>query len=184
MICTTDLEVARLCRYVCTVFNEMKHPPRNYVQLMLGTAAVESSFQHRIGYSGSAFGLWQMEIDTAQWLLNDKLKPAHELEDTMRDSRWEKFIYIWLGLEGHVPHIEFETKDLKRLLVNNDPFACALSRIRYLVVPDPIPESIREIAKYWKKHYNTVGGLGTTDAFIRAWNELECDELMEIIGYL
>jgi hypothetical protein len=44
-----------------------------------------------------------------------------------------------------------------------------MCRVHYLRVPHPLPDpgDIRAMGDYWKQHYNTMQGRGTTDEFVR-----------------
>ena len=55
------------------------------------------------------------------------------------------------------------------LLKDND--ACAMARCQYLRVPAPLPTApeVDKLAAYWKTHYNTPGGGGTSAHFVQAW---------------
>lgn len=55
----------------------------------------------------------------------------------------------------------------------NDPllsFICC--RLSYKRIPAAIPNSLKDKAAYWKKHYNTVAGKGTEQHFVDAF--IEC----------
>lgn len=60
--------------------------------------------------------------------------------------------------------------DLSRVAYRELDFSPLLSlifcRLRYWVVPVPIPTTRPERARYWKKHYNTVAGKGTADEYM------------------
>jgi len=53
--------------------------------------------------------------------------------------------------------------------MTNLPFAILMARIRYLVVPSPIPKPPEFQAVYWKKFYNTEGGAGTVEKYLKGW---------------
>ena len=42
----------------------------------------------------------------------------------------------------------------------------ALARVKYYMVPEPIPSDLQGQAAYWKQHYNTPLGAGTTEEYI------------------
>lgn len=44
-----------------------------------------------------------------------------------------------------------------------------LCRLRYRAVPHPIPTELEEMAKYYKKYYNTSFGSATPEDFIEAF---------------
>ncbi len=61
--------------------------------------------------------------------------------------------------------------DLSRIHYRELDFSPLLSlifcRLRYWTVPEPIPETRPERAAYWKEHYNTVAGKGTSDEYLQ-----------------
>lgn len=61
--------------------------------------------------------------------------------------------------------------DMNRIfaLQFNFPYATAMARIQYWRKPDPLPdaEDIFGLARYWKKIYNTPGGKGTVEEFLK-----------------
>lgn len=58
-------------------------------------------------------------------------------------------------------------------MLNTPCFAAAMARVRYDVVPEPIPLTVNGQAHYWKKYYNGNArhGLSAQD-YINRWNEL------------
>ena len=55
-------------------------------------------------------------------------------------------------------------------LETNDLYACAMCRIHYQRVREPLPDAddLEGQAAYWKAHYNTPLGAGTVEHFIEA----------------
>lgn len=115
------------------------------VNLLLGTAAVESRFGSFLRQQGSgpALGAFQIEPATFSWLQSKYAK---------------RFPYI---KDKKAEELEW---DLKLSII--------IARLRYLVVPYPLPPSddLPSLAAYWKTHYNTFLGAGTTEHFIKAYN--------------
>lgn len=123
-------------------------------RLLLGTAAVESKFQHLRQIRGPALGLWQMEPATARDLFHNFLRFRPELLDAVSD------------LKGDQP------TGWSSPLAGNLYFACAMARAHYFRVPQPMPVDPSGYAAYWKEHYNTPLGRGTEAKFMRAYREL------------
>lgn len=49
----------------------------------------------------------------------------------------------------------------------NDPLlALALTRLKLMLIPDPIPATLQGRAQYWKTHYNTRLGKGTVEGYL------------------
>lgn len=117
--------------------------------LVLGTGAQESAYgkyTKQIG-GGPALGKFQMEPETHNdiWKNFLKYKP-----------RLAKLILEISGLN------EPDFKDLE----TNDTYACAMCRVHYFRVKEPIPTTLNGYAYYWKQYYNTPKGKGTISEFI------------------
>lgn len=120
------------------------------VDLIVNTAIAESDLTHRsqIG-GGPSVGLWQITQGT-------------------HDDVWENYLayrpkfsaIIRKLLDGEEPHY----KQAK----HNDAYACAIARVIYWRIPEPLPAEgdIKAQAAYWKQHYNTAAGAGTEADFI------------------
>lgn len=134
---------------------EMKKHSTAAVNLMLGTAAVESdfgSFDKQI--KGSALGIYQMELDTYNWLWKYlSKKPAYRTRI--------------LKASGVVERPSFE--DLK----TNLKFATAMARLKYWTIKAPLPyhDNVNDLALYWKKYYNTYLGKGTVEDFVKKYHQ-------------
>lgn len=48
----------------------------------------------------------------------------------------------------------------------NQFLSLLFTRLHYWLKGDPIPATIEERAKYWKRHYNTVQGKGTVEHYL------------------
>lgn len=110
-------------------------------QLILCTAAQESLFGvlGRRQIHGPARGLFGCELPTFRWLR-------------------AKYMTRW-------PHLTaFCFPDLE----SRDDVAVIFCRLRYLVIPEPLPDGhdVKAMAAYWKRYYNTPAGKGTEDEFI------------------
>jgi len=114
------------------------------LNLLLGTCAQESAFgKYRSQLgSGIAQGIYQMEKPTFDWL-----KEVYE----------KKF---------DLQNVQFTD------LTNDDEMATIFCRLRYYVVPAPLPDAndIPALAAYYKKWYNTPAGAATVEQFIANYN--------------
>lgn len=125
-------------------------------QLLLGTAMAESKLMwlHQLG-GGPARGLWQMEPNTfddhIKWLAYDSRQ------------NFQKRVMSLL-LSGIPPFSQ---------LAGNLYFACAMARVHYWRVAEPLPEmsDTHGMAQYWKTHYNTAKGKGTVFHYMQLWND-------------
>jgi len=127
-------------------------------QLLLGTMAQESAFglySRQVG-GGPALGPFQIEPATEKWLREDYLarKPKLKniasllLHDAPRDDEYY--------------NVQLET---------NWRYGAFMARIRYWVVPDPLPDQLEGWAEYWDKHYNANPNHGFPEDFIKAYNK-------------
>jgi hypothetical protein len=125
-------------------------------QLLLGTAIQESDLVHRrqLG-NGPGRSFFQMEPDT-------------------HDDIWENFLTFRKGVAEKVTKLlSSPSADKIDALEHNDRYACAMARVHYLRVAEPIPAvgDIAAMANYWKQHYNTPLGAGTATQFIAKWRK-------------
>lgn len=118
-------------------------------QLVLGTALVESRGEYvkQVG-NGPALGLWQMEPATHDDIWRNFLHYNHELQSRVSDLATAAVI-----TEGALE------------LVGNLFYGAGLCRVHYRRVKEPLPaaEEFGDMARYWKRHYNTALGAGTAD---------------------
>ena len=116
------------------------------VNLLLGTAAQESAFgTHLVQLGGGpARGAFQMEPATFDWLR-------------------EKF--------SAKPYA-FSIRKCEDL-VHDLRLAIITCRLRYYVVPKPLPDAddIPALAAYWKQWYNSPRGAGTIEEFIKNYRK-------------
>ena len=59
-----------------------------------------------------------------------------------------------------------ESVDWSNLLTVNIATGIIHCRLKYYRVPKPLPTTIEEAGKQWKKYYNTHGGKGSVDKFV------------------
>lgn len=130
-----------------------KHSPEA-VRLLLGTAAQESHLGFYIKQlgSGPALGIFQMEPVTFDCICNNYLKYKQDLR--------RKIL-----VECDVITLKPET------LEYNLKLAICFARIQYLRKPGSLPFEIKEMAKYYKLHYNTPGGKATEEEFIENYHK-------------
>ncbi len=114
------------------------------VELLLGTCAVESRFGTYIRQlgDGPARGPFQIEEATFGWL-----KAKYK----------DRVPWIW---EREFRALEWDLR-----------LGIVIARLRYLVVPDPLPPAgfVLRMAGYWKDHYNTRAGKGQRSDFVRCY---------------
>jgi hypothetical protein len=123
--------------------------------LLMGTAAQESQLTYirQLG-GGPALGYFQMEPAT-------------------HDDCWTNFLNYRADLTAKVLAVRTASGQPQAIeMETNLKYAAAMARVRYLRVPALIPVLPRDLAAYWKQHYNTPLGAGTMDDFIANWNRI------------
>ncbi len=140
--------------------------------LLLGTAAAESDFgtylhQDVPNYSPDrhAIGFFQMEKSTHHdiWLnflmYNEKLMM--------------KIIKYFGILETPIPQgskLE-NTHRVDSLLETDIDYQILMARLHYRRDREPLPKNKEDIARYWKRVYNTAAGKGTVEKFLKKYKK-------------
>lgn len=122
--------------------------------LLLGTCAQESLMGTYVKQvSGPALGIYQMEVATYIDIFDNFLSNRKNLKGML-------YRYFYWNHNYEMP---------PSMLVSNLSFATAMARIHYFRVSEPLPckDDIQGMAQYWKDHYNTKLGRGTTEDFVQ-----------------
>ena len=131
--------------------------------LVLGTAVQESilAWVKQRG-AGPALGFYQMEPATADDICRRYLSTRSELAVRLAKATWPH-------CRTPTAYSHLDAKDIARLLVEDLRFATIMCRLRYWMMPAPLPAAndIDSLAQYWKRYYNTVLGSGKADE----WSE-------------
>lgn len=130
------------------------------VQLLLNTARHESHLMYLVQLrNGPARGLWQMEPAT-------------------HDDIWQHFLISKPDLHARLLRLSIGSREGgghpdAQQMVGNLFYACAMARVHYLRVPEPLPavHDLHGQARYWKRYYNTHLGAGTEEQFIATARE-------------
>ena len=125
---------------------------KDAVDLIIATGKAESGFRALKQKGGPAIGFFQIEPDTINDVMDNY---AHYRPHIMQDL-------LDLGLKQGEE--EF-------CVLTNIALQIAFCRLCYRRVPKPIPNNLEDMAKYWKKHYNTEKGKGTVEHFLKANKE-------------
>lgn len=117
------------------------------VQLILGTADIETRLCYIKQINGSALSLWQIE-------------PATYLDITSRMlSKYPKLTKKALDYLGRstFPNVEMLMGDLYLGVI--------IARFKYYLDPSPLPQAndYKVMAAYWKRIYNTNKGAGNVE---------------------
>lgn len=128
------------------------------VNLLLGTAAVESNFGKflRQRNGGTALGVFQMEPKTEIDIWDNSLDERPTLVHQIRVVTNE------LGPPHHNHHCPLET---------NLAYQIVMARMQYKKFPEPLPrpDDIESLARYWKNYYNTIAGDGVEERYIEMY---------------
>lgn len=121
-------------------------------ELVLGTALQESRLTYikQLG-TGPALGVCQMEPRT-------------------HDDIWNNFLAFREKMRQVVS--EIGGPDAKEMIWNLK-YSVAMCRVHYRRVRFPLPQAgdLKGQAQYWKDHYNTDLGRGTTEEYISNWRK-------------
>ena len=124
------------------------------VNLLLGTAAVESQMGHYIHQiKGPALGIYQME-------------PRTHLDI------WNNYLSYKRGTVSKIlSKLELTKRPKAERMIYDLQYATLMARFFYLRVKEQLPEEddIGALANYWKKYYNTELGKGTPEKFVNAY---------------
>jgi len=179
----TPQSIADLCKKVCDTIWMGLHrteAPVSHVALLLGTAAAESSFTERKQANGPGLGLWQMEPYTAMSIFENNLR--YSFLSIKRKKRWRAFTSAWLGLDC-VPFFKPNSRAIREHLMWDDPFACTMARWKYLMVKEPIPETLEDLSAYWWYYYQTPEGANAAQWFMDQWYDCRVYNLISLLGY-
>jgi hypothetical protein len=137
--------------------------------LVMGTAMQESRCgQYLAQLGGPALGIYQVEPATADDIIFRYLRKHPDLL-----RQFEAGFRIVDKRPINWPGVTLD--QVCQELITNLSFSTAVARIRYWMVPDPLPEpeDIAGLAAYWKAHYNTPLGRGTEAEFIKNYNTMK-----------
>ena len=123
-------------------------------ELLLGTACQESRcghYLHQLG-KGPALGIFQMEPATYRDIRDNWIQHRPILK--------ARIVTRFGDADGNLPPPERMVGDLI--------FAAVMCRLHYRRIRAPLPVAgdIESQAVYWKEHYNTRLGKGTTEEYL------------------
>ena len=119
-------------------------------ELIVGTFAQESGCGLYVKQlTGPALGYWQMEPKTHDDIHRNVLMHNPKLADALINKV-----------------CKLCARPTADLMLDNIRYACGMARIHYMRSAEPIPKRLADQADYWKEHYNTPQGKGTTDEYI------------------
>ena len=119
------------------------------VEMLVETCAAETLLaavkDTTLYYAGA--GVAQVDEGTFNWL-KEKYQ-SHKLARSIKKK---------LGVE--LSKVSYNELDFSPII------SLIFARLRYWAVPEAIPVTIEERAKYWKKHYNTSKGKGSPEEYL------------------
>lgn len=178
----TPQSVVGLCIQVCDRIWIALHgekAPATHVALMLGTAAAESRFALSKTANESKLGLWRINPVTAIDMFDEELR--YGWLSRKGRKRWRAFTGAWLGLRS-MPYFRPSAFEIREHLLNDTRFGCAVCRWKYMMLSEPIPDTLEELAMYWY-HYHNQYAAEEAKCFIDAWHDCLCYNLMATWGY-
>jgi len=145
MIREIKMNVSQLRNLIIRVLTDLNMMSDSAVNLLLGTAAQESHLKYIKQWQGPALGLFQMEPETEHDIWNNYLIYHPKIIDTIGK------------ITGHYQPGPWLEWDLAYQII--------MARLHYRRVKESLPNTLDGMAAYWKEHYNTPLGAGTTGEF-------------------
>ena len=126
-------------------------------ELVFLTGLTESGYDYieQVG-SGPAKSFFQIEPLTAHDICENYLKYRPDKVEKLSNAT---------GIDESIVGSS-KPEHWEDILHYNIAAGIILCRLKYYRVPKKIPSEIENMAKYWKKWYNTAGGKGTEEHFL------------------
>jgi len=123
------------------------------IELLMLTAAQESHCGAYIKQvRGPALGIFQMEPATCEDLFMNYLRFQPDTQKA-------------------VDHFITEGVDFKMQMMGNIPMQIVFARAQYRRFPERIPSNSKDIARYYKKYWNTEKGKATVEEALRNYDK-------------
>lgn len=122
-------------------------------KLVLGTACIESEC-----------GLWIKQLQDGPGI------GIYQMEAATFNDIWTNFLDYRPELKLKVLKWVFDYEPAAEEMAGNLYYATAMCRVHYYRVKSAIPSYLAGQAAYWKEHYNTEKGAGTTVQYLNSWN--------------
>lgn len=140
-------QVVELAQMVCKVIDNRQN--NLAVALLVETCAAETllgTARDNTPYAAGT-GISQVDSGTFYWLRT-------KYKDSEIAKRLLGSLSINLGLVQY-KHLE-----------HSPILGLVFARLRYWTVPAPIPKTLKGRAAYWKEHYNTIEGKGSSEEYM------------------
>lgn len=165
---------------IIPVLKDLELYSESAVNLLLGTAAQESAlgfYLHQI--QGEAVGIYQIELATYRDIFKNYFMKNIGITLALSEGEWKKTLQHRLKLLNTINKykLNYEAFDDEMNLIGNLYYATAIARIIYYRIPEELPpaDNIQELAKYYKKYYNTESGKASVSSFIRNYEKYVLD---------
>ena len=118
-------------------------------QLLLGTALIESNLD-ALKQKGGGPALSVFQIEPATF-----------------DDIYERYLPARTALFTQIQDLLIPSFTPIEQLVGNPFFACGIARMKYWMIPEPLPPAgdLEALGHYWKRYYNTAEGAGNAAYF-------------------
>jgi hypothetical protein len=105
-----------------------------------------------------------------------------QMEPATHDDCWANYIDFRAPLKAKVMAVRAASGTPNAVeMVTDHKYAAAMARVRYMRISAAIPTVGRDLAAYWKLHYNTPLGAGSADDFVANWNRYLAPKLYPAI---
>lgn len=135
---------------VCEFMQAYSKPAENILIMTMGYETDGGKYLRQMGH-GPAFGPYQMERNTF-------------------NGHWPKLLNKYPNIAALISMTrEPKAEDMQWNLL----LSTVMARFHYLLVPEPIPTNIPDMAVYCKKYWNTYLGKATPKCYLNAYLEFE-----------
>jgi len=140
-------------------------------RLIISTAAHESLGFTRVYQMGNgpALSFWQIEPFTARDLWSRYV--IRRFSSSLAIKLQSLVFPVRIPVQNGIDLVSGPLDTVVRQLAINHPLSCAIARLKYFDSSFNFPESPAilspaELARYWKKYYNSEQGKGTEEEFL------------------
>lgn len=142
----TSLEALSWCRIIC---NHLGHGVnKKAIALLMETAMQETHLGQYADPTPNGAGMGLCQFDEIAF------------KDVKQRTRSKDIQKIQKYFGVHIMNVEH--RDLK----HSPMLSLLFCRLFYRLIPEEIPKTVEDRAKYWKKYYNTVKGKGNASEYI------------------
>ena len=113
-------------------------------------------------------GIMESRLDALKQRGGGPALSVFQIEPTTHDDTYNRYLRTKPVLLGQVNDLLLPAFTPLEQLAGNPFFACAIARMKFWMVPEPMPPAgdIQALGHYWKRHYNTAEGAGNEAMFV------------------